>query len=311
MRVWNRDGSMERFTISDANAALRVALAICDERYDAQNVRCDGFPFVTLQTTEPIDRYAEARAVNEVGNWSAKFFAFIKYGKPKKSLLKKHDQALARPKVEMSADRQRMTFDFSGYFNNLMSAAHHRAAAVASKTTATTDMFGKFAYEVAKNKLSKLNEDRTLRFLMRAVLVAGIALSAPECIEKSGVVALNILKENNNQQKWLFERGYQVASNSTAMPKSDREKVEKALAAEAATYDKIIASLSNEDPLVSFVTFEVEKLRPALWDAIPYNGTGTLNDVKVNGKAAREISKGTRRNNKNGVNPWKTTTQIS
>jgi hypothetical protein len=297
---------------SDADA-IRVLVGWQSGPFDEPRIRFDGWPRAVVNTTEPMDVFAQSRTIAAVQEWSERLFAWVKHGVRNRSHLNIHDKHRARPRVDVATDRRRLTFDFSKPFNEAVQASLNRSSAMPNlRPMGWAEAFR----DVSREKLPSLSSGQTLCAILAAIVVGGITLTNTTNFKTSAKLALSEHIEENRHQETIKQIDSVIladaqAGGTTTLAKSAREKAAIKIADEQVQHTRILSSLIEGDPLVRFVANEVERIRPALWDVAPLTGTININGFELSAKTARAVAKGTRANNKRGIGVWKTTSQIS
>lgn len=302
---------MSKYVLRNENDLFRVLMS-GDDAFDFSELRFERFPRIELRSSEPIDIFRLTDAVSAVERACRRLYTLFAYGKSGRRL-SKEECARVRPSIEQSNDRRLLAFDLTNVANYTLQALRSNIAQ-SHAAPSPTNLFDMWL-AVLKDKLPTLTQANATKVMTRGLLAATVCVGGVASWYISSQHALLSQKEENRHVEELFKlSNVQLAANNggeTVVQKQTRLDAEKAIANADARNGKFLSNLHNGDPLVRFISNEVEKLRPALLEVASSTGTLDINGVRFTGYQAHKAAREIRKNVKNGISPWTTTLIMS
>lgn len=251
---------------------------------------------IDIRTTGPIDEYAFANAVSTVGKQCRRLYALIKHGSPRRRLTKPELQE-CKPVIERG-ERQ-VRFDFRPLFRRLWNMA-----AVWAKPQEQSSLFEPLM-ELLKEKMTRLGEADTRDLLKHMVTMTALVVATIGVTSAVSGSAVDWRKDDN--QTTLALARMHIEGGKTTLERSSRKVAAAEIETKISHASNILTEISRDDPVVTFVSAQVEQFRPALFEILASSGGGLLNAVEFTPVGAVHVAKRAKQNARNGIGMWTTT----
>ncbi|MFN0219763.1 MAG: hypothetical protein ACKVP4_13225 [Hyphomicrobium sp.] len=254
---------------------------------------------IDIQTAGAVDEYAVASAISAVARQCRRLYALIKYGSPRKHLTKSERRDC---KPAIARGERSIRFDFRPLLGRLWNMA------VTWTGPQQQESLLEPMIELFKDKTTRLGEAATRELLKHLVnktafVVATIGVASAICL-----AAVEWRKDDNQTQLALAR--IHIEGGKTAIEKSSRRTAAAQIETQISHAANIITEVARDDPVLTFVSAQVDQFRPALFEVIASSGGGLINAVEFKPVGAANVAKRAKQNAKKGIGAWTTTVSI-
>ncbi len=156
-----------------------AALCALEHASDISALRFEGWPRLTISTSNAVDAVKESKAIIKIQEVVEKHYSLLKYGRLDRKRLTHRDSAEVRINVSRSDDGRKLIFDLSAAANAASRIISRRWENEKSGDGHSEEGWPRAVREVAGKVIEKVNPQQAMKLGFAAILMGGIAWASP------------------------------------------------------------------------------------------------------------------------------------